>query len=199
MDSRSHRPLEANGIHIARAIPGRRSVGDVLGDQPLALAQLIEPRAEHSEERRVGEIQGNPTQGCKLCLVEPNMVKRDLISAAQINTSFTKPAQPKPSISRTEALVDLLDIARTVFALIATLALIVGAAYGARRLGMLQHGANGPKRMRITETLLLDPRRRMVIVRVDEREHVLLLGPGGDVVLGDMAAKEMAPLGETAT
>lgn len=95
--------------------------------------------------------------------------------------------------------MDLLDIARTVFALIATLALIVGAAYGARRLGMLQPSANGPKRMRITETLLLDPRRRMVIVRVDEREHVLLLGPGGDVVVGDMAAKETAPAGETAT
>ena len=95
--------------------------------------------------------------------------------------------------------MDLLDIARTVFALIATLALIVGVAYGARRLGMLQSGANGPKRMRITETLLLDPRRRMVIVRVDEREHVLLLGPGGDLVVGDTAAKETASAGETST
>lgn len=94
--------------------------------------------------------------------------------------------------------MDLLDIARTVFALIATLALIVGAAYGARRLGMLQPGANGPKRMRVTETLLLDPRRRMIIVRVDDREHVLLLGPGGDVVVSDMAAKE-TPAVETTT
>jgi len=128
------------------------------------------------------------------------MVKRDLISVSEIKVSFTKPAQPKPSISRTEALVDLLDIARTVFAPIATLALIVGAAYGARRLGMLQPGANGPKRMRVTETLLLDPRRRMVIVRVDDREHVLLLGPGGDVVVADMAAQETpAALGETTT
>jgi flagellar protein FliO/FliZ len=92
-------------------------------------------------------------------------------------------------------LVDLLDWARALFALIATLALIVGAAYAARRLGMLQPGARGPKRMRITETLLLDPRRRIVIVRVDEREHVLLLGPGGDVVVGEMAAKDV--VGET--
>lgn len=88
--------------------------------------------------------------------------------------------------------MDLLDWARALFALIATLALIVGAAYAARRLGMLQPGAAGQKRMRITETLMLDPRRRMVIVRVDEREHVLLLGPGGDVVVGEMAAKEAA-------
>lgn len=94
--------------------------------------------------------------------------------------------------------MEVLDWARALFALIATLALIAGAAYAARRLGMLQPGGQGPKRMRITETLMLDPRRRMVIVRVDGREHVLLLGPGGDVVVGEMAAKEM-PVGETAT
>jgi flagellar protein FliO/FliZ len=95
-------------------------------------------------------------------------------------------------------LVELLDWARALFALIATLALILGAAYGARRLGMLQPGAQGPKRMRVAETLMLDPRRRLVIVRVDEREHVLLLGPGGDVVVADMAAKDAAA-GEAAT
>ncbi|MGQ0531898.1 MAG: FliO/MopB family protein [Caulobacteraceae bacterium] len=91
--------------------------------------------------------------------------------------------------------MELLDWARALFALIATLALILGAAYAARRLGMLQRGAQGLKRMRVTETLMLDPRRRLVIVRVDEREHVLLLGPGGDVVVGGMAAKQTA--GET--
>lgn len=96
--------------------------------------------------------------------------------------------------------MDLLDWARALFALIATLALIAGAAYAARRLGMLQPGGMAPKRMRITETLMLDTRRRMVIVRVDEREHVMLLGPAGDVVVGEMAAKE-PPLasGETTT
>ncbi|MEQ1819897.1 MAG: flagellar biosynthetic protein FliO [Terricaulis sp.] len=86
--------------------------------------------------------------------------------------------------------MDLLDFARTVFALLATLALIVGAAYLARRLGMLQPGGPGVRRMRVTETLLIDTRRRMVIVRVDDREHVMLLGPGGDVLVTDMAAKE---------
>jgi flagellar protein FliO/FliZ len=95
-------------------------------------------------------------------------------------------------------LVDLLDWARALFALVATLALIVGAAYAARRLGMLQPGGPGIKRMRITETLLIHTRRRMVIVRVDEREHVLLLGPGGDLVVGDMAARQ-TPVVETTT
>ncbi len=99
--------------------------------------------------------------------------------------------------------MDLLDFARAVFALLATLALIVGAAYLARRLGMLQPGGPGVKRMRVTETLLIDTRRRMVIVRVDDREHVMLLGPAGDTLVSDMAAKEMpapqAPVGEATT
>lgn len=86
--------------------------------------------------------------------------------------------------------MDLLDFARAVFALLATLALIVGCAYAARRFGMLQPGGPGIKRMRVTETLLIDTRRRMVIVRVDDREHVMLLGPAGDVLVTDMAAKE---------
>ena len=95
--------------------------------------------------------------------------------------------------------MDLLDIARTVFALVATLALIVGAAYAARRMGMLQPGTQGPKRMRVMETLMLDPRRRMVIVRCDDREHIILLSPGQDVVVGEMAAKAEAQTAEAQT
>lgn len=89
--------------------------------------------------------------------------------------------------------MELLDWARSLFALIATLGLILGVAYGARRLGMLQ--ANGPaqKRMRVTESLMLDPRRRMVIVRCDDREHVILLSPAGDVVVSEQAAKPEDP------
>ena len=90
--------------------------------------------------------------------------------------------------------MELLDWARALFALIATLALILGVAYGARRLGMLQAGPNTPKRLRITESLMLDPRRRLVLVRCDDREHLLLLGPGGDVVVSEMAAKPGAEI-----
>lgn len=125
------------------------------------------------------------------------MVKRDLISGAQIKTSFTKPGE-RESLSRTEAALDWMDWARALFALIATLALIVGVAYGARRLGMMQANGQGVKRLRVTESLMLDPRRRMVIVRCDEREHLILLGPGGDIIVGDMAAKDQ-PVAESQT
>jgi flagellar protein FliO/FliZ len=85
--------------------------------------------------------------------------------------------------------VDWIDWARALFALLATLALIVGAGYAARRLGMLQTGAQAPRRLKVSESLMLDPRRRLVIVRCDEREHVLLLSPAGDLLVGEMAAK----------
>lgn len=85
--------------------------------------------------------------------------------------------------------MDLLDWARALFALMLTLGLIGLLAYGARRFGMLQPGAAANKRMKISESLMLDPRRRLVIVRCDEREHLLLLSPGGDKVVSEMAAK----------
>ncbi len=82
-----------------------------------------------------------------------------------------------------------MDWARSLFALVATLALIMGIAWGARRLGMLRPGDLGPKRLRLGESLMLDPRRRLVIVRCDDREHVLLLSPAGDLVVAQMDAK----------
>lgn len=118
------------------------------------------------------------------------MVKRGLTRARNVNRSFTKPSQPGAAeLQNGDGFVDWIDWARALFALIATLALIVGAAYVARRLGMMQGGAQGPKRLKISESLMLDPRRRLVIVRCDDREHVLLLGPAGDVVVSEKAAK----------
>ncbi|HVZ99265.1 MAG TPA: flagellar biosynthetic protein FliO [Caulobacterales bacterium] len=82
-----------------------------------------------------------------------------------------------------------VDWARTAAALIATLALLGAVAYGARRFGMLQGGLAGARRMKVSESLMLDPRRRLIIVQVDGREHLLLLSPAGDRVVAQMDAK----------
>lgn len=95
--------------------------------------------------------------------------------------------------------MEVLDWARAVFALIATLALILGAAYAARRMGMLQPRAQGARRLSISETLMIDPRRRLVVVRFEAREHLILLGPAGDIVLGDAEAKPSEPQTEPQT
>ncbi len=83
--------------------------------------------------------------------------------------------------------------ARAVFALAATLALIVGVAWGARRLGMMQAGGQGERRLKLVESLMLDPRRRLVIVKWDGREHLLLLSAAGDTIVAEAEAKTPAP------
>ena len=91
--------------------------------------------------------------------------------------------------------MDILDWARALFALLATLALIGLAAYAARRFGMIQPGAGpGPRRLKVVETLMLDPRRKLVVVRFDDRDHLLLLSPDGDQPVSDVPAKLAAPV-----
>lgn len=78
--------------------------------------------------------------------------------------------------------MDLADFARAVFALALTLGLIGLAAVGLRRLGpdalarFLPNQAE--RRMHVVESLVLDPTRRLVLVRVDAQERLLLLGEG---------------------
>jgi flagellar protein FliO/FliZ len=64
--------------------------------------------------------------------------------------------------------------------LLAVVALIFGVAYIARKLGVEKKlaGLRKDARMRVVESLSLDMRHRLVIVRRDAREHVLLIGPG---------------------
>ncbi len=85
--------------------------------------------------------------------------------------------------------MDLLTWVRALFALLATLALIGLVAYGARRLNMLQGVVKPARRLKITESLMIDPRRRLVVVRFDEREHLLLLSPAGDRAISEVAVK----------
>jgi flagellar protein FliO/FliZ len=74
------------------------------------------------------------------------------------------------------------DVARALFALVLTLGLIGLAAVAARRFGpewlvRLQR-PKARRRLEIVESLPLDPARRLVLVRVDAAERLLLLGEG---------------------
>jgi flagellar protein FliO/FliZ len=81
--------------------------------------------------------------------------------------------------------VDLLDLSRTLFGLMVVLALIGLCALSARKIGLTAAAAalRRDKRLKIVEALSLDAKRRAVILSCDGREHLLLLGPGGDVVI----------------
>ena len=92
-------------------------------------------------------------------------------------------ATPDPHIpQRRTAFMDLADFARALFALVLTLGLIGLAAVAARRFGpewmvRLQR-PRAERRLEIVESLPLDPARRLVLVRLDGQERLLLLGEG---------------------
>ena len=70
---------------------------------------------------------------------------------------------------------------QAVFALAATLGLFGVGVYAARRwgpAGLMKISTAGPRRLSVVESLTLDPGRRLVLVRVDEEERLLLLGEG---------------------
>jgi flagellar protein FliO/FliZ len=77
--------------------------------------------------------------------------------------------------------MDFADVARMFAALAVTLGLIGLAAVAARKwapgaLARLKSGA--PRRLAIVESLVLDPARRLVLVRFDQEERLILLGEG---------------------
>ena len=77
--------------------------------------------------------------------------------------------------------MDLISIFRAVFGLGVTLGLVGLAAYAARRWGvsgLLQIKPAGERRLAVLESLPLDPQHRLVLVRHDGEERLLLLGEG---------------------
>ncbi len=82
--------------------------------------------------------------------------------------------------------IDLASYMKFLFALLFVLGLIGGAALLAKRAGL---GNRGPvvkgrgKRLTIVETMPLDPKRRVILIRRDDKEHLLLLGSTGEQVI----------------
>ena len=82
--------------------------------------------------------------------------------------------------------MSFLDFARAIFGLAFTLGIIGLAAWAARRyapqlLARLQTD-RGERRLKVVETLVLDPARRLVLVRVDDEERLILLGEGRELI-----------------
>jgi len=69
------------------------------------------------------------------------------------------------------------------------LLLVVGAIFGlawvARRLGLMGRlgAVGGKRRLALVEVLPIDAKRRLVLMRRDGIEHLVLLGLSGDVVI----------------
>lgn len=83
--------------------------------------------------------------------------------------------------------MEYADYLRFVFALLFVVSLIGGTAMLARRFGLAPGAATGnrntQKRLEIVETLALDPKRRVVIIRRDGVQHLILLGADKEQVI----------------
>jgi flagellar protein FliO/FliZ len=83
----------------------------------------------------------------------------------------------------------MIDFSRYFAALLVVLGLLGGVAVILRK-GWLPSGLMSfqgldrrERRLAVKDSLILDPRRRIVIVKSDDVEHVLLLGPERETVL----------------
>jgi len=81
--------------------------------------------------------------------------------------------------------MDLIDLSRILFALVAVLGLIGLIAIVARKAGLASGGLSfsAHKRLSTIETMSLDARRRVVIIKCDDREHLILLSNTGETLV----------------
>jgi flagellar protein FliO/FliZ len=87
--------------------------------------------------------------------------------------------------------MDLIDIARYLGALALVLALVGFAALAARRFGFSGFVVtSASRRLQVVETLMIDARSRAVLIRRDDKEHLVVIGPeGARVIEAGIAAK----------
>lgn len=75
---------------------------------------------------------------------------------------------------------------RFILALIFVIALIGLLAWAARRFGVARnapHVRGKDRRLAVVEMAMLDSKHRLVLVRRDKTEHLLLLGATGELVV----------------
>lgn len=81
---------------------------------------------------------------------------------------------------------------RFALASFTVIALIAGLAWGLKFLtlrGWMKAEKAG-QRIQILSSLALDARRRLLLVKQDETEHLLLLGPAGDLLISSKPARK---------
>lgn len=83
---------------------------------------------------------------------------------------------------------------RFALAFVLVLGLIGLAAYLARRMGFAPKGGGiGGKRLGIVEIRALDAKSRLVLIRRDNVEHLLLIGAGQGLLIESLAVSTKRP------
>lgn len=82
---------------------------------------------------------------------------------------------------------------RALLSLVLVLGLIAGAGYLVRRYGAqggLAMRRGSRRRLGLVEQLTIDNRRRLVLIKKDDMEHLLLVGGGADLLIESKPAPE---------
>lgn len=80
--------------------------------------------------------------------------------------------------------MEFVSVLRFIMALVVVIGLIAGLAWMLRRYGNGRVSLGGAKgRLSVVEATAVDTRRRLVLVRRDGVEHLLLLSPNSETVV----------------
>ena len=91
--------------------------------------------------------------------------------------------------------MDVIDFARYFGALLLVLGLMGGAALAARKFGLGSFVKPVvTRRLQIVETLGIAPRQRLLIVRRDNVEHLIMSGPDGTSVIESNIPAQPMPI-----
>ena len=89
--------------------------------------------------------------------------------------------------------MDMVDLSRVFIAFGVVVVLIFAVAAIAKKLGLhnkLSGMQSGEKRLKIVDALAIDPRRRLVLIQRDDKEHLVLLNQQQDLLIETYEAKE---------
>lgn len=82
--------------------------------------------------------------------------------------------------------MDFYAVARVLGSLAVVLGLLVVALWAVRRFNITLPGslaARQDKRLAVMEQLSIDPKRKLLLLRRDGREHLILVGPEGPLLI----------------
>ncbi|MBB3032492.1 flagellar biosynthetic protein FliO [Alteriqipengyuania lutimaris] len=95
--------------------------------------------------------------------------------------------------------MDAIVLIRTLGALALLLGVLTGALWAVRRFDLRLPGAmvrHPERRLELVERLGIDQRRSAVLIRRDDREHLVIISPEGQIVVETQPCRE--PRAETA-
>jgi flagellar protein FliO/FliZ len=89
--------------------------------------------------------------------------------------------------------MEIAEFLRAGAALLFTVGLMLCAYIGFQRLGpwlRTFQPDHTTRRLAVTQTLPLDARRKLVVIRFQDKEHLVLTGPSGDLIISEHAISE---------